>query len=196
MLMPLSRTCTRTSASFCATSTVMAPPSLVYFAALLIRLPKSCARRVISPFTQTGCSGSVSFREWRCCRTAGWAASTVFLSTSHRSRRSRCMMTLPWVMRETSSKSSSRRVHHACTTWRLAISSVSLCIFGFMPSVLRIYRALLMGANGLRNSCASMARQTLSLLRSFSRSIFALRGQLTFQRPAQAGCRGRSWKPR
>src|SRR5438876_490178 len=113
---PVSRTRTIASSSRSSTVTSTRPRSGVYFAALWTRLATTCWSRAGSPYTVTGVSGIVTVR---CCdftmrrwRSLSSAKSTTVRRSSSSLRRS----ILPWLMRATSRRSSSRRAR--CWVWR------------------------------------------------------------------------------
>ena len=110
MPIPLSRTRNTTSRPSRATCTSILPPGSVYFAALLIRLPRTCARRAKSPRTPTGSSGRRSVSAWRCASMIGRLVSTAAPTTSAASSASSLRSILPRVIRDRSSRSSTRRV--------------------------------------------------------------------------------------
>ena len=122
MPMPLSRTAIvahrRPRRRRCSS---IRPPSGVYLAALLSRLPITCASRTASPLTRSGSSGTLDDDARARARRspAGWSRPP-----ASRARRGRAGSSfrsiLPRVMRDTSSRSSTSRV--MCCTWR-SISS-------------------------------------------------------------------------
>ena len=65
----------------------------------------------------------------------------------------------PRVMRETSSRSSTRRVR--CIAWRSITSRHQLIWGEVSPPIAMMPTALRMGASGLRSSWASMARNSV-----------------------------------
>src|SRR5437667_12890341 len=119
---PVSRTRTIASSSRSSTVTSTRPRSGVYFAALWTRLATTCWSRAGSPYTVTGVSGIVTVR---CCdftmrrwRSLSSAKSTTVRRSSSSLRRS----ILPWLMRATSRRSSSRRAR--CWVWRAMTARV------------------------------------------------------------------------
>ena len=104
-----------------ARRSAMRPPGSVYFAALLSRFENTCARRVASPSTGSGSRGSATSSAWPRASMNGRAVSTrVCARTSRSSTRSCRSASLPVVMRDTSSRSSTSR-----TIWRSWRSIIS-----------------------------------------------------------------------
>ena len=106
-----------------------------------------------------------------CCLRAsmtGRAASSAESAARRRSVTTLRNSSLPRVMRDTSSKSSSSTA--ILPTWRSITSMLQRCCSGFAPGERAIIAACRIGASGLRNSCASVARNS-SLRRSASRSV-------------------------
>jgi len=143
------------------------PPGSVNFAALFRMLLNTCVSRTRSPvsFDRLGRdvvrSASVRLLELRPAHVQ--RRFHHFLNRE----RSGVSRSLPVVIRDTSSRSSTRRT--SCATcrsrrsrWRRTASPVSL-------ARRRISSALRIGASGLRSSCASVARNS-SFRRSASRS--------------------------
>ena len=87
----------------------MLPPRGVYLAALLSRFASTCTRRLSSPRTKAGDGSSCTVNWCWYCSIIGRACSTASATTRFRSSRVMSSATRPWVTRETSSRSSSRR---------------------------------------------------------------------------------------
>ena len=96
---------------------------------------------------------------------SGRACSTALFRTSFKSRSSWAICTRPRVMRDKSSRSSTRLV--MCLTCRMMMSPACRTRCSPTPAMVSIWAAVLIGAKGLRNSWASMAKN--SSLRSLSR---------------------------
>ena len=141
----------------------MWPPRSVYFAALFSRLPSTWARRTGSASTQTGDGGSSSCNECERASIAGREVSTAAAITPASATRSRRSTSVPRVMRDTSSRSSSSSA--MWFTWRSMISVLQCSCSADAVGARAIRAACRIGASGLRSSCASVARNS-SLRRS------------------------------
>ena len=165
--MPLSITRTATLLPTTVASRRIAPPELVYLAALLSRLENTCESRVASASSQTGASGSVTSSVCPRLLMNGSASSTALRMTCCSCTGLRRTISLPVVMRDTSSRSSTRRT--ICRSWRSMTSRERSANVGLAPAMRRISRPFISGASGLRSSCANVARNS-SLRRSATRS--------------------------
>ncbi len=160
---PLSRTLITAWPWRSVSASSIEPPSSVYLPALLSRLATTWDRRAKSPRSTTGASGTVAWSWWRRLSRNGFAVSIACATTARRSSGSVCSAILPWLMRATSSRSSTRRVR--CATCR-PVTSVAQVSFGSAGARRRITSsAVRIGASGLRSSCESIARN--SSLRRF-----------------------------
>ena len=167
----------------------MLPPSSEYLAALLRRLPTTCARRVTSPLTRSGRSGRSTVSRCRRASIAGRVVSIARETTTATSTGSLCSLIFPWVMRDTSSRSPTRRVR--CSVCR-PITSRHQAISGSERSRRLIsWTAFWIGASGLRSSWASIARNS-SFRRSASRSVCSSRSRAAISVWSDSFVRARS----
>ncbi len=157
--MPSSSTRNTPMAPSRSTATLTCPPCGVNLIALFSRLPIACASRAGS-----ACTHSVAARARKSSCSPAAAASGRTDSTAWRAIDASSTGSLrssmrPWLTRLTSSRSSTRRT--ICRTWRCATSSVAFACGGTVSPWLRICSVLVIGANGLRSSCDSIARNSL-----------------------------------
>ena len=134
-------------------------PGAVYFAALVSRLENTCASRTGSASTQIGAAGMVDARSTAPPpRPAGRHVSSACRSTPRSVSVSLRSSSLPRVMRETSSRSSTSRT--ICATWRSIMSRGRRDVAG-RPAApdAALRRALRIGASGLRSSWASVGQE-------------------------------------
>ena len=172
MPMPVSRTTISARRSCARAASTILPPSPVYFAALCSRLPTTCASRTGSPRTVSSGSPASTSRCWLFCSSSGCTVSTAAASTSAIFTGSLTSTILPRAMRDTSSRSSTRRI--MCFSCR-AITPRDQMIFGSCVSpCMSMCEALRNGDNGLRSSCDSIARNS-SRLTTASLSEFSAR---------------------
>ena len=158
MPVPLSRTVMVASPSPASATSSMRPPSPVYLAALLSRLATTCDSRAKSADSHTGAGGTDTLRVWARASISGRAVSTLCETMRASSTGSFLSAILPWLMRDTSSSSSTRRASRV--TWR-STTSRAMVSFGSGGARRRITStALRIGASGLRSSCDSMARNS------------------------------------
>ena len=94
----------------------MRPCACVYLAAFVSRLAHTWARRTRSPYSVTGSAGRSSTSSWPAASISGRAVSTASSMTLASCNVSWRNCTRPLAVRETSSRSSSRRA--ICATWR------------------------------------------------------------------------------
>ena len=134
----------------------IAPASGVNLAALSSRLEKTCSRRAASPLTITGSGGRSRVKRSCFACSAGCTVSIACAMTSRRSTGATCRAILPWVTRDTSSRSFTMRV--SCAICRCIISSVGFSSRRFPLSIRRRCTALFRAAIGLRSSRARFAR--------------------------------------
>src|SRR5262249_53584077 len=147
---PVSRTRTIASSSRSSTVTSTRPRSGVSFAALWTRLATTCWSRAGSPYTVTGVSGIVAVR---CCdfTTRRWRSlSSAKSTTVRRSSSSLRRSILPWLMRATSRRSSSRRAR--CWVWRAMTARVRTASSCCTPIRSRILTPFRTTPSGLRSS--------------------------------------------
>ena len=167
----------------------MSPPAGVYLAALLSRLANTCARRTGSASSGSGFGGSVDVRSGgRAARSAGRLVSTArFEHVAQRRPRCRRSSILPRVMRETSSRSSTRRtmcddlpLHHP-----VQLAQLRIVAFGA--------RAGCAGSCGAaRADCAARARAWRGIRPCAGRRRAGLPvpgGVRSGRRPGARGCR-------
>ena len=167
MPMPSSLTlATSVSFSMRAASAIR-PPGGVNLTALTSRLPNTCERRSGSPSIQTGSGGSSTLRTCSMRSASGRAASAASCSSAVASTRSGCRFSLPRVTRLASSRSSIRRTRWV--SWRSTMARAPAKASPSVGAIFMIAIALLIGASGLRSSCASIATNS-SLRRAASRS--------------------------
>ena len=167
MPMPVSHTSTATLARSSRTCTSMRPPSGVYFAALPRMLANTCTRRLRSPCTCASSDGRCNSRWCAFALTCGRTCSTASAMTPASGTGARSSVTRPRVTRETSSRSSISPV--MWRAWRPMIAVTWRTRSSSSRPTLRKSAAAVIGASGLRSSCASIARNS-SLRRSASRS--------------------------
>jgi len=169
---PSSRTSTTTLASSTRAASSTRPPSAVNLLALVSRLHSTCATRSRSASSQGVGSGSDTPRCWARPSNSGCVVSCAEATISASGVGARRNCSLPLVMRETSSRSSSSRA--MWPTWRSMTSKLH-CLFSSLARGERaIIAACRTGASGLRSSWASVARNS-SLRRSASRSASSCR---------------------
>ena len=123
MPQPLSRTLITTLSPSRRADRAMVPPSSVYLAALLSRLPRICARRTGSPSSHSASPGSETSSRWPPAWTSGSLVSTALRTIVASSTRSRRSSSRPRVMRDISSRSSTRRTRWL--TWRSMMSRIA-----------------------------------------------------------------------
>ena len=134
-----------------------APPGSENLAALVSRLQTTCASRTGSPSTQTGCAGTRHDRRARRPRQRRLASSSARSTTSAQVDRSlAAARPCRRVMRETSSRSSTRR--DRCVTWRSMTCRSGASLAPFLRAISS--SEVTIGASGLRSSWPSMARNS------------------------------------
>jgi len=159
---PLSRMQTTTCSLTKLAVREISPPTSVYFAALLSKLVKTWVSRTVSALTIKGSAGNDTVKRCFASSSSGRLVSIAFRTTSASATGCLFNVTLPCVIRLTSSRSSTSLT--ICLTWRPIISTNGLCTAGSAERRSR-WTALLMGASGLRSSWANVARNS-SLRRS------------------------------
>lgn len=170
--MPLSRTITDARPRSVTMPSAILPPGLVYFTAFCRRLENTCVRRTRSALTKTSLRSPKNSTLWLRACAAGRTASTAASRISKSGIGSRRSSIKPRLTRATSSRSSTRRV--SWLTWRPIVSRCRRKSSSGGRSVRRSKTSEFSnGASGLRNSCASMARN--SSLRSCSRRSWSLK---------------------
>jgi len=98
----------------------MSPPGSVYLAALRTRFPTTCSRRVVSAWSGSGSPVRWACRVWFFASSSGRVVSRAWRTASPRSTGSQRSSTLPRVMRDTSSRSSTRRTRCWICRWMTA----------------------------------------------------------------------------
>ena len=134
------------------------PPRGVNFAALISRLPMTCASRTLSPATISFDPGNVRVNRWPASSSSGLARSQAASIAPARSRGTFSSVSLPRVMREMSRKSSTSRIN--CSTWRDMTRRRSLYWDTSSGESSMSWSALCSGASGLRSSWARSARKS------------------------------------
>ena len=162
--MPSSATATQASPPFLPAVTRIWPPFAVYLMALSRMLEKIWTRRTKSPSTTSGWSPS-STASSRSVQAAV-QPSTARRTASATSTASTCSVIMFRVIRETSSRSSTRRT--MCVTCRSRTRQAAFTLLGSCAERLSASTLEAIGANGLRSSCARIARNS-SFRRSASR---------------------------
>lgn len=156
--MPLSDTViTALPASSRRSWTITRPPEPVNLPAFTRRLLTIWSIRMASPNAGKGPGGAVNATSTPPLSSRGRWAATVAATTSPRSSPALCRVILPLAMRETSNRSSIRRVMWA--TWRSIISRAVLKMGSSVRASFMSATELRMGARGLRSSWPSRARK-------------------------------------
>ena len=119
MPIPVSRTRIATPSPSRSAVSQMEPPRGVYLAALLSRLPTTCASRAGSASRRTGSPGSETVKAWPRASMLARTISTACSTTVDSRTSSLRSVIFPCVMRDTSSRSSTSRAR--CRTCRSAI---------------------------------------------------------------------------
>ena len=151
MPMPSSRTLTRTRLSTRRASTVIRRSVSLYLEALVSRLANTWARRAGSPRTHSPSAATSTTRTWRRWSIRGAAVSIARARIVASWVGTRSSVSLPPAIRDTSSRSSTRRI--MWFTWRCITS----CSCDHTPRIFSRLSAVLIGASGLRSSWPSMA---------------------------------------
>ncbi|MNM72628.1 hypothetical protein D3C81_843270 [compost metagenome] len=168
MPMPLSLRRMRTLSPSRAAAMAMRPPGEVNLAALSSRLATICDRRTASPRTHSSSLGKSMSIAWPRASMLCELVSSALRTTPARLTLSHCSEILPCEIRDTSSRSSTRRTRWS--VWRPMVRRALSCMAGTTGSSLHSRAsAVRMGPSGLRSSCARVARNS-SLRRSTSRS--------------------------
>ncbi len=156
--MPLSRTRMMTRSSSVSAWTSIRPPVSVYFTAFVSRLFSTCSSRKGSAQIRTASSGIATRSSCCLASRSGRIVSSERRMIAERSTGSFRSWILPRVIRETSSRSSTRRaMQRTCCSTTSRMDSRSS---GSLPFSRMACTALRMGARGLRSSWASMARNS------------------------------------
>ena len=176
MPIPLSRTDTTASWSSWRAVNQICPPCLVYRAALLSRLVNTCSRRTASAWTIKGASGINTLNLCPFSLISDMLASTALRNTTARSIGTCRNSIFPLVMRDISSRSSTRRtIYSTCRFMTGSTRGMAVAPSGRAMSA----SALEIGASGLRSSCASVARNSSFRRSASSRAVSALTASVT-----------------
>ncbi len=158
MPMPLSRTRITTSAIVFSPVISMRPPGSVYLAALRMMFSRICCSLTRSATTCKGSRGSCTTTSCLPISSWPWQDSMALRTSCVASSVSRRSSIAPRVMREMSSRSSTRRV--ICATWRSMVSRSERERCGSTDCERSMCSAARIGASGLRSSCESVARNS------------------------------------